>query len=234
MTYCMEKEVKVCFSSILTCKSDYYFSIDRVSIKESGQHMEPWRSDPNLKRHFHPQYPDDIQLLVHEGSFRFTSAKPERMWATVLEGIEITDLEGKPIRAYKAKLINQPFNLKTLQMGSEILFVPSTTFQLPIRVTQEYLNDRKTFDIKPCDRCGLSELFDPVQQLIALTFPDMKTHVEEHPEHAQGIMFSSICPFCGGVMLVSHIGMRKVQDKTAPKPQNFITQARDFLKRKKS
>ncbi len=41
---------------------------------------KPWRSDPLLEGRFHPEYPDDLQVIVHDGGPRLTKNAPELMW----------------------------------------------------------------------------------------------------------------------------------------------------------
>ncbi len=192
--------------------------------------MAVWHRDPALEGKFHPLAPDDIQVVVHEGSFRFTTSKPELMWATIYELHEVTDINGGTIRAYKARLLNQPFNLKTLNIGSEILLIGSQRFRHPIRVTEQYLADRREYDIEPCNGCGLDELFDPISQIIEKVFPQMKEALEK--EHQGLPMFTSICPMCGGVLIVKHKGMVNASTPPPSTPETFIDQVKRWFKRK--
>ncbi len=111
--------------------------------------MAIWHEDLALKGHFHPEYPDDLQILVHEGSFRFTNTKPEVMWGRLLARIETTHRDGSTTHAYKATLLNQPKQLKTVQVGQEILLVAYPAYRFPIRVTHEYLASRGDYEITP-------------------------------------------------------------------------------------
>jgi hypothetical protein len=43
----------------------------------------PWRADPNLAGQFHAEYPDDLQVLVHDGELRRTKIVPEACWVRV-------------------------------------------------------------------------------------------------------------------------------------------------------
>ena len=42
-----------------------------------------WRSHPKLRGRFHPESPDDVQVLVHDGGPRITDRLPETVWVTV-------------------------------------------------------------------------------------------------------------------------------------------------------
>ena len=191
--------------------------------------MAVWHRDPAFEGKFHPQYPDDVQVIVHEGSFRFTETKPELMWAKILEPYEVTDINGGTIRAYKAQLLNQPFNLKTIKMGSEILFIAPLRYRHPIRVTEQYLADRREYDIEPCNRCGLNELFDPISQIIEKVFPQMKEALEK--EHQALPMFTSLCPVCGGVLIVKHKGFANAPTQPPSTPETFIDQVKRWFRR---
>ena len=191
--------------------------------------MTFWRDDPALKGRFHPEYPDDLQVLVHEGSFRFTDTKPEVVWARVFALLEITTNEGRKAQAYKAILLNQPNHLKTLKVGQEILFVAHVGYQHAIRITHDYLADRASFDIEPCDKCGLPETFDPISKLSAHTFPDAKKLVDE----GNFQLFSSFCPMCGGVMIVRHKHLTEIEaNKSAVENQKPLSRLKKWLGKK--
>jgi hypothetical protein len=42
-----------------------------------------WRQHPLLKGRFLPDYPDDLQVIVHDGGPKITSNEPEIVWVTV-------------------------------------------------------------------------------------------------------------------------------------------------------
>ena len=161
--------------------------------------MASWHNDTALKGRFHPDYPDDMQVLIHEGSHRFTKTKPELMWVKITEHREFTCVDGSAIIAYKATLLNQPQNLSTIAIGHEILFVAHEDFRYAIRVTDDYLADRVKYTITPCSKCGLPELFDPVVKLYAKSFPGLADRTNSVIAN-----FTSYCPLCGGVIVVSN------------------------------
>lgn len=163
-----------------------------------------WRDDPDLKGRFHPDYPDDLQVIVHDGSFRFTDTRPEVMWATVFTKLEWTHDTGETGHAFKGIVLNKPQQLKTVKEGGEILFVAHKDYKLPISVTYDYIAERAFYNITPCTNCGLPELFDPISKLAAKSFPDMAAQQEKQP-HLK-IMFTSFCPLCGnkGSLLIRH------------------------------
>ncbi len=147
----------------------------------------PWRQDPQLKQRFHPDYPDDLQVLVHEGGPRMTDNYPEVMWVRV---------EGTRGQAYVGTVLNEPRGLSTVKQGDQILFIVAAGCEYPLRVTEKYLAERPAWDVKPCDGCGLAELLDAPSDLIAKIFPNL-------PEGSSPEMFTSFCPICGGVQVVS-------------------------------
>lgn len=157
-----------------------------TSIDTVGQ---PWRTDPALRGRFHPQYPDDLQVIVHDGGPRLTKATPELMWVTVL---------GNSGRVYRGKLLNEPHQLISVKQGDEILFLSGSENIEPFRVTAKYLQEREHWHVLPCNKCGMSELFDAPSDLIAAIFPGLRDQ-----QGVQEIQFTSFCPLCSGVQFVS-------------------------------
>ena len=147
----------------------------------------PWREDPQLKARFSPDYPDDLQVLVHEGGPRMSDNYPEVMWVKV---------QGMKDQVYIGTLLNEPRGLATVKQGDPILFMVAEGYKYPLRVTEKYLAERRIWDVKPCDGCGLAELFDAPSDLIKKIFTSA-------PEGWSAELFASFCPICGGVQIVS-------------------------------
>ena len=105
----------------------------------------PWRDDPLLEGRFHPDFPDDLQVLVHEGGPRLSSRSPELMWARTI---------GTEGGAYVATLLNQPHHLQTLHEGAEVLYVIPDGAEYPIRVTAKYLEERAACTSRPAQGAG--------------------------------------------------------------------------------
>jgi hypothetical protein len=61
----------------------------------------PWRRDARLSGRFHPDFPDDLQVLLHDGGPLFSTVRPEAVWARLLERVD----DG----VYRGILLNQPF-----------------------------------------------------------------------------------------------------------------------------
>lgn len=152
---------------------------------------QPWRDDPLLTGRFHPNHPDDLQVIVHEGGPRLSTSPPELIWVR-LDGVLAGNLH---TTVYRGTLLNAPHRLPTLQRGSSILVLPVKSSPHPIRTTERYLSERRDYEILPCEKCGLSELFDAPSALIAKVFPDL----------AEGTLlerFTSFCPLCRGAQQV--------------------------------
>ena len=109
--------------------------------------MTLWREDPNFKGKFHPDFPDDLQVLVHEGSFRFTDTSPEVMWARIVAKMEVTLQSGDKYSFYKGILLNQPHQLKTLKLHQEIYLVGAEKYPHAIRIAPDYIPDRPLWEI---------------------------------------------------------------------------------------
>lgn len=150
---------------------------------------KPWRRDPLLQGRFHPEYPDDLQVIVHDGGPRLTKNTPELMWVSVV---------GKSGRAYRGKLLNKPHGLASAKQGDEILFLAGPKGIDPFFVTPKYLQEREHWHILPCNKCGMPELFDAPSDLIAAVFPKLKDQ-----KNVAEMKFTSFCPLCRGVQLIS-------------------------------
>jgi hypothetical protein len=132
---------------------------------------------------FLPHYPDDLQVLVHEGGPRITSNSPEAVW------VSITEMEGE---VFRARVLNQPHNLQSIRQWSQIKFMVAEGAKYPVMVTDKYLAERGAWVIHPCRQCGFSELFDAPSDLIRVVFPNT-------PTGGALAMFTAFCPLCGGV-----------------------------------
>ena len=147
---------------------------------------QEWQNHPKLKGRFHPEFPDDVQVLVHDGGPRLTDRSPEGVWVTVT-GCDDNDV-------FTGCVLNQPQQLTSVAQGAEIKFIaPSGEYLL--MVTEKYLQERPNWNVQPCDQCGFDELFDAPSDLMRVIFPDV-------PESASMEMFTSFCGVCGGVQIV--------------------------------
>lgn len=143
----------------------------------------PWRTDPRLQGRFSPEFPDDLQAIIHDGGPRFSSLAPEVAWLRI---------EATRGLAFEGRLLNVPHALQSVRQGDSVLFLPAEGAGFPIQTSEKYLNERENWDVEPCNGCGLSELFDAPSDLIRRLFPDA-------PPSAAVEMFTSFCPLCGGV-----------------------------------
>jgi Uncharacterized protein conserved in bacteria (DUF2314) len=141
-----------------------------------------WRTHPDLQGRLQPDHPDDVQVIVHEGGPRISDRKPELVWITVTASGD---------NVFTGKILNQPTQLQTVHQGDQIYFVVPGDEQQPLRVTEKYLRERPHWIIYPCEKCGLSELFDAPSDLMKATFRDL-------PDGAVVEAFTAICGMCGG------------------------------------
>jgi hypothetical protein len=172
----------------------------------AGMEWGWWRDHPKLREQFHPEYPDDLQVIVHDGGPRLTKNQPELMWVRATGG------EGD---VFTGRLLNQPHHLTSVKLGDEIRFVLPDGSKHPLRVTDRYLAERPDWGITPCNRCGLSELFDAPSDLIRVVFPNSPAD-----ENAQMQAFTAFCGACGGILLVqARRGAGSGSDSSAPAPK---------------
>jgi hypothetical protein len=165
--------------------------IDRYGPQPiAGTPWGTWRKHPRLKDLLLPDYPDDLQVLVHDGGPRIARNPPEAIWVRVV---------GDEAGLFRGRILNQPHKLQTIKYGEEIRFMVAEGADFPIMVTAKYLAERKSWEIHPCEGCGFSELFDAPSDLLQVIFPDA-------PKDSEVEMFTSFCPLCGGVQGVESIG----------------------------
>src|SRR5579859_8001407 len=158
-----------------------------------------WRTHPKLQGRFLPDYPDDLQVIVHDGGPRITDRRPEAVWVTV------TGCDGD---LFTGRVLNQPAQLRTIQQGQQIRFIMPAGSQHPVLVTDKYLRERLSWTIHPCRKCGFSELFDAPSDLMRVVFPNV-------PAGAAMEAFTSFCPLCGGAQMVE---FRETKPRTEPAP----------------
>jgi hypothetical protein len=191
-------------------------------LEHYGPQPDPgaaWHSDPHLKGLLHASFPDDIQVLVHDGEPRRTKREPELCWVRILtteqgptrryifiqQATTLTksefDRKYEPNDVvYVAKLLNTPHKLKTVCQGDTIRFLAGGGLQHPLHVSTQYLQERVRWFIAPCDKCGMGECLDPPSTMIELRF---KTLSDPEIKMAEPFSFSSFCPRCGGHQFLS-------------------------------
>ena len=151
-----------------------------------------WRTHPKLKEQFHPQYPDDLQVIVHDGGPRITDRRPEAVWVRV---------NGEENDVFSGHILNKPTQLRTIQQGQRIRFIMPAGAKHPVLGTEKYLAERPRWRIHPCQKCGFSELFDAPSDLMRVIFPNL-------PAGAMMDSFTSFCPLCGGVQVIESAANR--------------------------
>ena len=159
-----------------------------------------WRELPALRGRFHPEHPDDLEVVVHDGGPRFTDRRPELVWVRVL-------LAGA--ETFTGEVLNQPQQLASVRRGDRIQFVVPLAGKHPLMVRERYLQERAAWRVHPCSGCGLTELFDAPSDLIPKIFPNM----------GPGEMveaFTVFCGACGGVQVVESATLDEPLDALAP------------------
>jgi len=158
---------------------------------------KPWRRHPMLVGKFHPEYPDDLQVVVHDGGPRLSSTTSELVW---VRAVSATDDH------FEGKVLNRPTQLRSVHQDDLIHFVVPAGGEHPLMVRDKALAERSKWKVTACDRCGLTELFDAPSDLLAKLFPNM-------PEGSVPVSFTAICGMCGGVQVVTN---RAAEDEAGP------------------
>lgn len=161
-----------------------------------------WRDDPRLQGRFHPECPDDLQVIVHDGGPRMTERRPELVW------VRVTGSDGD---AFTGRVLNQPEQLAGVAAGSTIRFLVPRGGEHPIQVGDRYLRERSGWNVHPCHQCGLTELFDAPSDLIRRTFPHL-------PAEATLDEFTAFCGVCGGIQVVERRGGDAGPPGDVPRP----------------
>lgn len=175
----------------------------------------PWHRDPDLRGRFHASWPDDLQVLVHDGEPRRTERKPELCWVRVvaaepgpprwitfvpdvheLSERELAQKYRRSQTVYVATLLNAPEALVSIRQGDAIRFLAGGGLEHPLLVTPQYLAERAGWKITLCSECGMSECLDPPSVMARLRFPD-------NPPGATVQNFTSFCALCGGMQMLS-------------------------------
>jgi len=196
-----------CFSCIMEFMNTYQYSNASSVNGVHNVHFHnklpdliipgKWRKHPLLQNKFHPDYPDDIQVIVHEGGPRVSKQRPELMWVSII---------AQQDDVYVGILLNKPHNLTTVKQGEKILFLVSETSEYPFRITEKYLAERNSWEmVYPCNKCGFSELFDPPSELFEKVFPSQNVRLSDIPKDATVVakVFTALCPICGGIQCIN-------------------------------
>jgi len=160
--------------------------------------MSTWRTDPALASRFHASFPDDLQVLVHDGEPRRTQRRPELCWVRVIGRDDGPARPGAQVddrAVYRAQLLNQPHALTSVRQGDTLRFYAAAGAKHPLTVSEAYLAERAAWRIGAC-ACGLYEGLDPPSTMWRTRFPDVD---------AVAVAFSAFCPLCGGTQMLERV-----------------------------
>lgn len=150
---------------------------------------QEWRTHPSLAGRFLEGYPDDLQVIIHEGGPRLSPNPPELVW------VRLNAMGGD---VFRGTLLNQPAGLATLRLGMDILLFMPDGSPHPILVTEKYLRERMRWLPTACTKCGMTELFDAPSDYIRAAFPNV-------PTGAKMKTFTAHCPLCDGFVAMTAI-----------------------------
>lgn len=165
-------------------------AVGAATQRNNGRTMpSPWNEHPKLRGRFRPEFPDDLQVIVHDGGPVTSDRQPELMWVRVVECQD---------GVFSGIVLNSPTQLKSVTQGSVIQFIVPEGGQYPVQVNRKYLQERSAWRLLvPCKKCGLTELLDPPSQLLASSFPSITAD-----QLSQGFTFTTRCGLCGGAVVV--------------------------------
>ncbi len=73
-----------------------------------------WRNHLKLRGRLHAEYPDDVQVIVHDGGPRMTDRRPEAVW------VRIVAVEGD---VFTGVALNEPRQLTSVRQGDRVQFI---------------------------------------------------------------------------------------------------------------
>jgi hypothetical protein len=158
-----------------------------------------WTKHPSLEGRFHVEFPDDLQVIVHDGHPTIIKRGPELVWVRVTaceREVRVFGGNGH-LAVFRGIVLNKPHHLVTVSEGTEIQFVAPKGRPHPLYVTAQYLEERPSWRLLAgCKTCGLSELFCTASELAKHSFPGMTD------TQLSGFMFTTHCGWCGGGQVV--------------------------------
>jgi len=163
--------------------------------------QQGWHVDPFFAGRFHPEYPSDLEVLF----FLPASQKVEQMWVQ----LDRVASEG----TYEGTLLNTSHFEPTLTQGTRVTVRGAKGAKGPLWVSPSMQANAAGWT-SVCQSCGFDALFEPVQALVARTFPDA-------PPGAEMLNFTTRCPMCNETMLV---GKRETGAPT-PEPEPEVVAA---------
>jgi hypothetical protein len=148
-----------------------------------------WNEHPKLRGRFNPGFSDDLQVIVHDGGPHIVDRRPELAW------VRVTECQDE---IFSGVVLNKPSQLQSVAQGSQIQFIVPEGGQYPLQVTPKYIEERCSWRLlMPCNKCGLTELFDPPSYLLACSLPSVTAD-----QLSRGFTFTTRCGWCGGGMVV--------------------------------
>jgi hypothetical protein len=170
-------------------KEDFPSLLPQSASENRNDPMSPWNEHPKLRGRFDPEFPDELQVVVHDGGPHISDRQPELVW------VRITECQDE---VFSGVVLNKPFQLQSVAQGSLIQFIVPGGGQYPLQVTHKYLQERSSWRLlMPCKKCGLTELFDPPSLLLAASFPNVTAD-----DLSGGFTFTTRCGWCRGGMVV--------------------------------
>jgi len=157
-----------------------------------------WTKHPKLQGRFHAEFPDDLQVIDHDGHPPITKRGAELVWVRMSAcGHDVPIFGDRTVPLFRAIVLNKPQHLQTLSEGTEIQFLVPEGGKYPLQVTENYLQERASWRmLTPCTQCGLSELFDPPSAIVRHSFPNVTA------DQLSGFTFTTKCGWCGGGQVV--------------------------------
>lgn len=143
----------------------------------------PWRDDPAMRAHGHPDLPDDFQA-----TFYFWSAKrAEQMWVSLRTA-------DPAVGGYAGTLLNEPHTPGVLDRGATVSIRIAPGAGGPLWVSPTMRANLARWKVR-CNDCGFDMLMAPAEYIAEQQFPGS-------PEGFVPVAFTTRCNLCNGAAMV--------------------------------
>lgn len=143
----------------------------------------PWRDDPEMRRHSHPDLPDDFEAIFYFWSV----GRAERMWVS----LRVAD---PAVGGYAGSLLNQPYTPGVLNQGDAVTIRVAPGVAEPIWVSPTMRANLARWKVR-CNDCGFDMMMAPAEYIAEKQFPNA-------PDGFVPVAFTTRCDLCKGTAMV--------------------------------
>lgn len=158
-----------------------------------------WKKDPFFKGRFHPNHPNDVQVTF----FFVEGGTAEQMWVRI-------ERETATAGVYEGTLLNTAHTRPELASGTTVKVRGAPGVKGPLWLSEVMAANAASWDAR-CEACGFDLVLEPVDAVIARTFPDA-------PAGSTMEAFTTRCAMCRQTQLVQHRSVAELVPPAGPSP----------------